>query len=98
MSFHDDRRCVLVLTPANGNSPMESFYALLQTNVLDRKVWAGRDQLASVVIGWIERTCHRRRRQRGFRKPTPLEFDFVHQPAVSTAVLDALKNPDSRPW
>jgi len=60
---------------AGDNAAMESFFALLQTNVLDRKVWATRDELASAVIGWIERTYHRRRRQRGLGKLTPLEFE-----------------------
>jgi hypothetical protein len=42
---------------------MESFAALLQENVLDRRRWHARDQLRLEIITWIERTCHRRRRQ-----------------------------------
>jgi putative transposase len=41
---------------------MESFFALLQNNVLDRQRWAGREQLRLAIITWIERTYHRRRR------------------------------------
>ncbi len=46
------------------NAAMESFFALLQKNVLDRQRWAGRQDLRLAIITWIERTYHRRRRQR----------------------------------
>jgi putative transposase len=42
------------------NAPMESFFALLQKNVLDRQHWATRDELRLAIITWIERTYHRR--------------------------------------
>jgi hypothetical protein len=37
---------------------MESFFALLQKNVLDRCRWEIRDQLRLAIITWIERTYH----------------------------------------
>ena len=43
---------------------MESFFALLQKNVLDRRTWTTREQLRIAMVTWIERTYHRRRRQR----------------------------------
>jgi putative transposase len=46
------------------NAAMESFFALLQKNVLDRQRWATREELRLAIITWIERTYHRRRRQR----------------------------------
>ena len=45
------------------NAAMESFFSLLQKNVLDRRSWATREQLRIAIITWIERTYHRRRRQ-----------------------------------
>jgi len=42
---------------------MESFFALLQKNVLDRRSWCGREELRIAIVTWIERTYHRRRRQ-----------------------------------
>jgi putative transposase len=42
---------------------MESFFSLLQKNVLDRRRWMTRDQLAYEVVVWIEHTYDRRRRQ-----------------------------------
>ncbi len=41
---------------------MESFFALLQKNVLDRHRWATRHELRLAIVTWIERTYHRRRR------------------------------------
>ena len=46
------------------NAAMESFFALLQKNVLDRQRWSTREQLRLAIITWIERTYHRRRGQR----------------------------------
>jgi transposase InsO family protein len=64
---------------------MESFFALLQKNVLDRRRWDTRDQLRLAIITWIERTCHRRRRQRRLGKLTPIEYEMLHTKAVLAA-------------
>ena len=50
---------------AGDNAAMESFFALLQKNVLDRQRWNPREELRIAIITWIERTYHRRRRQAG---------------------------------
>ena len=39
---------------AGDNAAMESFYALLQKNVLDRRRWRTRAELSHAVIYWIE--------------------------------------------
>jgi putative transposase len=52
------------------NAAMESFFALLQKNVLDRRPWATRDELRIAIVTWIERTYHRRRRQARLGKLT----------------------------
>ncbi len=67
------------------NAAMESFFALLQKNVLDRQRWATREELRLAIITWIERTYHRRRRQRALGKLTPIEFEMLHQPAALAA-------------
>jgi putative transposase len=59
------------------NAAMESFFALLQKNVLDRRRWDTRDQLRLAIITWIERTYHRRRRQRRLGKLTPVEYEML---------------------
>ncbi len=40
------------------NAAMESFFALLQKNVLDRRTWRTRHELRIAIVTWIERTCH----------------------------------------
>lgn len=57
------------------NAAMERFFALLQTNVLDRRRWGSREQLRIAIVTWIERTYHRRRRQAGLGRLTPIEFE-----------------------
>ena len=59
------------------NAAMESFFSLLQNNVLDRRSWATRDELRSAIVHWIERTYHRRRRQDRLGRLTPIEFETI---------------------
>jgi putative transposase len=70
---------------AGDNAPMESFFSLLQKNVLNRKTWTTREELAVAIVTWIERTYHNRRRQRALGKLTPTEFETLLQPAVLAA-------------
>ena len=64
---------------------MESFFALLQRNVLDRRRWATRAELRLAIVAWIERTYHRRRRQRALGRLTPIEFELLHTPVATAA-------------
>ena len=63
------------------NAAMESFFSLLQKNVLDRRRWTSRDELRLAIITWIERTYHRRRRQHALGRLTPIEFETLLQTA-----------------
>jgi len=63
------------------NAAMESFFALLLNNVLNRQRWQTREGLRLAILTWIERTYHRRRRQRALGKLTPIEFEAVHEVA-----------------
>jgi putative transposase len=63
------------------NAAMESFFALLQNNVLDRQRWATRQDLRLAIVTWIERTYHRRRRQLRLGRLTPIEFETLHRAA-----------------
>jgi putative transposase len=62
---------------AGDNAAMESFFALLQKNVLDRQVWATREELRIAIISWIERTYHRRRRQDRLHGLTPIDHEMI---------------------
>jgi putative transposase len=65
------------VSSAGDNAAMESFYSLLQKNVLDRKRWRTGDELAYAIVYWIEHTYSHRRRQRGLGKLTPVEFELA---------------------
>ena len=61
---------------------MESFFSLLQKNVLDRqRRWQTREELRLAIITWTERTYHRRRRQARLGRLTPIEFETLLQTA-----------------
>lgn len=61
---------------------MESFFSLLQKNVLDRQRCPTRHDLRLAIITWIERTYHRRLRHRRLGKLTPVELrDDLHNRA-----------------
>lgn len=64
---------------------MESFFALLQKNVLDRRSWPTREELRIAIVTWIERTYHRRRRQIGLGRLTPIEYETIMTPPASQA-------------
>ncbi len=70
---------------AGDNAAMESFFALLQKNVLDRKRWATREELRIAIVTWIERTYHRRRRQPALGRLTPIEFETIMTPQATQA-------------
>jgi len=56
---------------------MESFFSLLQKNILDRRSWRTREELRIAIVTWIERTYHRRRRQDSLGRLTPIEFETI---------------------
>jgi len=67
------------------NAAMESFFSLLQKNELNRKRWDTREELRLAIVTWIERTYHRRRRQEGLGRLTPVEFETIHNTTTQTA-------------
>jgi putative transposase len=70
---------------AADNAAMESFFALLQRNVLDRRRWATRDELRIAIVTWIERTYHRRRRQTMLDRLTPIEYELIMSQTATQA-------------
>jgi transposase InsO family protein len=67
---------------AADNAAMESFYELLQKNVLNRqRRWRTRAELRYAIVVWIEHTYNRRRRQRALGRLTPVEFELAFIPA-----------------
>jgi putative transposase len=70
---------------AGDNAAMESFFSLLQKNVLDRRRWNTREELRIAIVTWIERTYHRRRRQAALGRLTPIEFEAIMTTPASRA-------------
>ena len=63
------------------NAAMESFFSLLQKNVLDTRRWETREELRLAIVTWIETKYNRRRRQRALGKLTPVEFEMIYTTA-----------------
>lgn len=60
---------------AGDNAAMESFWSLLQTNVLNQRRWRTRQELRLAIVVWIERKYHRQRPQDSLGGLTPTEYE-----------------------
>jgi putative transposase len=70
---------------AGDNAAMESFFAPLKNNVLNRRSWATREQLRLAIVVWTERTYHRKRRQAALGRLTPIEFETMMTTPIALA-------------
>jgi putative transposase len=70
---------------AGDNAAMESFFALLQKNVLNTRTWATRQELRIAIVTWIERTYNRRRRQTRLGRLTPVDYETIMTPSPALA-------------
>ncbi len=70
---------------AGDNAAMESFFSLLQKNILDRRTRNTREELRIAIVTWIERTYHRRRRQAALGRLTPVEYEPIMTPTATQA-------------
>ena len=77
LTHHDMVGSMGQVGSAGDNAAMESFFALLQKNVLNRRRWATREDLRIAIVTWIERTYHRRRRQPALGRLTPVEYELI---------------------
>jgi putative transposase len=62
------------------NALVESFWGRMQTELLDRKRWNTRVELANAVFEYIEAFHNRKRRHSALGMLTPVEFETTHQP------------------
>jgi putative transposase len=67
------------------NAAMESFFSLVQLNVLNTQRWDTRDELRQAITTWIETKYHRRRRQRRLDRQTPINFEKINTPLQQAA-------------
>lgn len=60
---------------AYDNAAMESFYATLQTELLDRRQWPDRDALRGAIFHFIEVFYNRRRRHSSLGQLSPTDYE-----------------------
>ena len=66
---------------AGDNAAMESFFSLLQKNVLDTRRWETREDLRLAIVTWIETKYNRKRRQRRLGRRSPVQFEKIYTTA-----------------
>lgn len=67
------------------NAVAESFFASLQCELLDRRQWATRAELAHAMFHWIEGFYNPTRRHSTLDYRSPVEFEQLHTAAVIAA-------------
>lgn len=64
------------------NAMIESFWSRMQVELLDRKRWRTRVELANAIFEYLEIFHNRRRRHSSLGMMSPVEFETRHQPAA----------------
>jgi transposase InsO family protein len=64
---------------AYDNALMESFWSRMQVELLDRRRWKTRTELANAIFEYLEIFHNRQRRHSGLGMLTPVEFEARHQ-------------------
>ena len=69
------------------NAVVESFWARMQVELLNRRRWVTRVELANAIFEYIEGFHNRRRRHGALGWDTPLEFETRHRQLATTPQL-----------
>ena len=64
---------------------MESFFGTLQRELLDRRRWATRKELASAIFEWIEAWYNPRRRHTSNDNLSPVDYERLFTAAADAA-------------
>jgi putative transposase len=67
------------------NSMVESFFGTMQRELLDRRHWTSRQQLANAIFEWIEAWYNPRRRHSALGNLSPIDYEQQHTPAAAAA-------------
>ena len=67
------------------NSMMESFWSTMQRELLDRRHWHTRDQLAAAIFEWIEAFYNPIRRHTAIGSLSPAEYEVRYNLAANAA-------------
>ncbi len=70
---------------AYDNAMMESFFSTLQRELLDRRRWQTRRELASAIFEWIEAWYNPRRRHSSIEDLSPVDYERLYTPAEDAA-------------
>ncbi len=65
------------------NAVIESFWSRMQVELLDRKRWMTRVELASAIFEYLEIFHNRQRRHSALGMLTPVEFEARRQPTTA---------------
>ncbi len=99
-SLEFGRRCAqMAVRPSMGsvgdaydNAMAESFFASLECELIDRRVWKSFAQARMEIFTWIEGWYNPRRRHSGLGQKSPVNFEREHAAAPVRAVEDGLPN------
>jgi transposase InsO family protein len=68
---------------AYDNAVIESFWARMQTELLDRRQWKTRVELANAIFEYLEIFHNRQRRHSSLGWRTPIEYEKLHATDVA---------------
>jgi putative transposase len=66
------------------NGMIEAFWGRMQTELLDRRRWRTRIELANAIFEYLEIFYNRQRRHSAIGMLTPIEYEKLH-PALTVA-------------
>jgi putative transposase len=67
------------------NAVVESFWARMQTELLNRRKWRTRVELSTEIFDWIEVFYNRIRRHSSIGMQSPISFEKLHQQLITAA-------------
>jgi putative transposase len=67
------------------NAVVESFWARMQTELLNRRRWRTRVELSTEIFDWIEVFYNRLRRHSSIGMQSPMRFEKLHQQLITAA-------------
>ena len=70
---------------AYDNSVIESFFGSMQIELLDRRTWTTRAELATAIFEWIEAFYNPTRRHSALGYLTPIGYEALHTATATAA-------------
>ena len=67
------------------NTMIESFWSTMQRELLDRRSWTTRHELATAIFEWIEAFYNPVRRHSALDYLSPIEYERLHTSTATAA-------------